>query len=627
MRIEARRTAAVALARANQVTISHCRITADELPAALEAADVADLMPLIFLAGYQLRVEHNTINAAHRGLNRNRIDLGGIQIGGRSRDVRIEDNHIEGGNGHGITLGSLRAGTTTERPDRIIHTRPWLTIDEGGCPKLEPGGTIVVPGRTIETAPRSEGPIKGLRIRDNMITDHGGSGISIAHWFVPSESDTINDLDDIEIDEVEIDDNRIYRCLALNLVAALPVDAAFNSGYGGIALASATDTVIHDNEIRDCGGRGRTPICGIYVRYAERLRVTDNRISDNGRPASLIDPLLVGNIGGIVIGHVDGVEEELGSRVREVAAAVITGNTVVTPEGRALELTGSGQMLVQGNTLTSHGNNIGGVILLMLFALLQNNSAIGERITADQVEGQFRAAISQIGGSAVLILNTGINRNLALLAMAASAYLDNRQSLKQVGSSAAPANGLFMQADRSQSNLLVGKGEVDPAVNQSLPRGPVSFSDNMVTFDAISSAFTISLSSIAIISLDDVAMHDNHCAMDLTNDIVFVNALVFGLASCRVVGNRFREIIPLIRGPGGISLPGTVLSAVTLGLLNATEMNQGTYCFLALGFKKPRIIIDEEAEEPRATLDTNRHLLDEDRCEGFLELSSSIGTD
>jgi Right handed beta helix region len=631
LHILARQSAAIALLRANVVAIRACRIEGDVLSRALVAADIAGLLPLVFLAGTDLLIEGNQIGATpdqlfagnqigttrsplieknqigslQKGFNRNRVGLGGIQIGGKSRNVRIEDNRIEGGNGHGITLGSLRP--TRDQPDDgvIIDFPPWLTIDEDGCIKFHPGETVTVPGQPSEGAPHSAGPIRDLRIRDNLISDHGGCGISVVRWFIPKAGDDSGTMDDIELDELEIDDNTIERCMQLNLAAALPIETAFNSGFGGIALSSATDIQIHNNQIRDCGGAGRSPICGIYIRYAERLRIRDNRISDNGRPASLSDPLLVGNIGGIVLSHVDGVEEQLGVKVREVPAAVITGNEVVSPEGRALELIGSGQMLVQGNTLTSHGNNVGGVLLMLFFALLTNRVAIGDKITSEQLEGQFRAAISEIGGSAVLILNTGIDRSLALIGMAASAYLDK---------------------GHPTSHLILDKGQADATINRKLPRGPVSFSDNMVTFDALSDAMTISLSSIAIISLDDVGMHDNHCSVDLLTDFVLADALVFGLVSCRVIGNRFSETLRLPTDNQTLNIPPTVFSAITFGLLNATEMNQGTYCFLILGAKKPRVIIDQLATGPRARLDTNRHLLDDEFCERFRSISSATGT-
>lgn len=659
LRILAEASAAIALTRGSNLTVDACQIAAQALPRALEVADLAQLMPLVYLDGQHLTIQHSLIRVAFESFNRNRVALGGVQIGGRSRHVRIEDNQIEGGNGHGITLGSVTSiGTDGVDPTTLVFP-PWLTIGEDGCLKLYPGGTLDLPGRPGTTRYRSAGPLTNLRIRDNQISNHGGCGISIAHWFIPRKRDELaavgtvaaaraardpNDtltialdgfdgMDDIELEEVMIDDNRIFGCMQINLASALPVEAAFNSGYGGITLSSALDTTIDNNEIRACGSNGRSPICGIYIRYAERLQINGNRISENGRPASITNPLLVGNIGGIVLGHVDGVEEGLGTQLREVAAAVISHNTVVSPEGRALELIGSGQMLVQNNTLTSHGNNIGGILLMLFIALLRKDSDVGETLTSDQLEGQFRAAISQIGGSAVLILNTGVNRNIALWGASASAFLGKGQlaavvptDTEEVAATEAPAAELnpsamatdnARMAEASSPSLLSGFEAIDRATQRMLPRGPVSFSDNMVTFDALSEAITLSLSSIAIVSFDDVGMHNNHCAIDLQTDFVLIDALVFGLVSCRVVGNRFREILPQPRGRTSLQIPTTLFSAVTLGLLNATEMNQGTYCFLDLGWKKPQILLSGTAEAPRAELDTNRHIIPDGICARF----------
>lgn len=667
LRILAVGTGAIALARARGVSIDQCQIDSDVLARALEAADLAALLPLVYLDGQDLTIERSAVRSAYEGYNRNRVALGGIQIGGRSLNVRIEDNHIEGGNGHGITLGSVITSHRDGDEGGIVWIPPWLTVDDDGCIKLEPGGTLEIPGTEGQTTYRSAGPIEGLRIRDNLIQRHGGCGISVAHWFIarakpgaeavgrdPSEwLSAFEGMDDIELQEVRIDDNRIYRCMEINLVSALPVDAAFNSGYGGITLSSAVDIAIDANEIRGCGGQGRSPICGIYIRYAERLRIDGNRISDNGRPASLTNPLLVGNIGGIVLGHVDGIEEGLGRRVREVPAAVIMNNTVVAPEGRALELIGSGQMLVQGNTLTSHGNNVGGVLLMLLYRLLSNAGNVGDPLTDDELEGQFRAAISQIGGSAVLILNTGVNRNFALWGLSAGAIMGNKEmvggepGLPDIGSELVEAEaqpgamheaaepgpygaGMYSMSEYSaigmRRNGMTHIGIADTAEARMLPRGPVSFSDNMVTFDAISEAITLSLSSIAILSLDDVGMHDNHCAIDLRDDFVLIDALVVGLASCRVVGNRFREILPVPRDQRQVGLPPTFFSAVTGGILNATELNQGTYCFLVLGAKKPRVLI-EDGETPRAILDTNRHMIPDYLCARFQKLSAAFGNE
>jgi hypothetical protein len=271
--------------------------------------------------------------------------------------------------------------------------------------------------------------------------------------------------------------------------------------------------------------------------------------------------------------------------------------------------------MVQGNALTTHGNNIGGVLLMLLFTLLRTRAGVGESITSEQIEGQYRAAISQIGAATVLILNTGVDPNVALLSAAPSAYID-----KGTHASTFQPDSDLSSAARAPSDILVGKGW-DPAGRAGLPQGPVSFSDNMVLFDGLSNAITIALSSVAIVSMDDAGMHDNHCSVILGNDIVLANAVVFGLVSARVIGNRFSEILPL-RG-GDLAIPRTVLSAATFGILNATELNQGTHCFLVIGLKKPRVVAG--GAQGVGMLDTNRHLLTDEFCATFQRISSGFG--
>ncbi|MGH6612690.1 right-handed parallel beta-helix repeat-containing protein [Sphingomonas sp.] len=650
LHILARDSAAIALAHADRICVAHCVIRADKLAEALTEDMLLALLPLIYLAGEELSIQHNDIIADHVAQNRNRIALGGIQIGGDSRNVRIEDNRIEGGNGHGITLGSIIPGGKQPGGDVVIWFPPWVVVDKDGCIKIKPGGTTTIPGPDGEKPPQSAGPVRTLRIRGNAITEHGGSGISIAHWFMADPNAKIEELDDIEVEDAKIDDNRIHRCSLIDLVSALPVDAAFSSGFGGIALAATADLVIDDNDIRECGGDGRSPICGIYIRFAERLRITRNRISDNGRPASLTDPLLVGNIGGIVISHADGVEEAAGSAVREIPAAFIAENHVVSPEGRALELLGTGTMMVQENSLTSHGNNIVGLILQLLARLLVPKDDVGGKLAADEeLKGQLRAVLAQIGGSAVLILNTGRNPNLAAFGYATTPLTGEPVTHNKppppapvaqpaaapaaTGVSTQPVDGpvqlepvVVVGSKRRNESVLGAMGVNNQGAAPLPPGGQVSFSDNMVAFDARSTAITISLCSVAILSFDDVGMHDNVCSVDLIDDFVLINALVFGFASCRTIGNRFRETIKE-NGVGGTGIAPTFLSALTFGILNATELNQGDYCFLVLGKKKPRVLIDTTAAGTVAYLDTNRHTIDEDYCAKFQRINFDYGTD
>lgn len=623
------------------LTIRDCVVRARVLDQAITLADIPGLGPLAYLTGESIVVEGSTIEAEQFALPdgqvepgpeaepvpKNRLAMGGLWIGGDSTNIRIRDNRIAGGNGHGITLGSVEL-VGGGRPFGGFSLFPFFTLDDGGCPEFDPPGTFRPPQRDPNTPrpPRleSEGPLIDLRIEDNLIEEHGLCGISVAYWFVAIDDGAEDGLDDIEIEDAVISGNRIQRCMLLDIGSGLPLDFAFSIGFGGITLASAADLQVENNDIRRCGP-GRTPICGIYIRLGEQLSITDNRIYDNGRPGSPTEPLLVGNIGGIVLSQVEGAEEAFAQGLRQTPAVIVRENTVVSPEGRAFEVIGSGQMLIESNSLTTHGNNSLGLLIAAL--VVATGVAPAGSYTQQGVQGQLRAFMAQLLGSAVAILNTGVNPNFAILLGGLTANAGTNNTTGTAGATL-----------RSPDTGLAPDNVVNPLVGLP-PQGPVLFNDNHVTFDAAGDALTVSLCSVGILSLDDVGMQDNQCMVDAFIDFVLVNTLAIGLVSVRVQGNRFREIVNvqlLLDDQPGVGLPlfgATILSAMTFGIMNATEMNQGTHCFLSLGLLRPRIIEnpnDPGNPEALPVLQTNRTLIGglaeglgrSDPCTDFFELST-----
>jgi len=77
------------------------------------------------------------------------------------------------------------------------------------------------------------------------------------------------------------------------------------------------------------------------------------------------------------------------------------------------------------------------------------------------------------------------------------------------------------------------------------------------------------LSSIMILSLDDLGFVDNQCEISSTSVFFFIDAFLFG-SSVRVADNRFSE-----------TWFRTWLSAWSIGLMNTTTDNQATHCILA----------------------------------------------
>ena len=78
------------------------------------------------------------------------------------------------------------------------------------------------------------------------------------------------------------------------------------------------------------------------------------------------------------------------------------------------------------------------------------------------------------------------------------------------------------------------------------------------------------MSSILIISLDDVGFASNQCDCSLFDDFVYVQAALLAM-SVRATANRFKE-----------GRYNALLSAFTVGLvMNTTTQNQATHCIAA----------------------------------------------
>ncbi|HLP41915.1 MAG TPA: carboxypeptidase-like regulatory domain-containing protein, partial [Fibrobacteria bacterium] len=95
--------------------------------------------------------------------------------------------------------------------------------------------------------------------------------------------------------------NRIRRCLR-NVFTEELLERARAVGLGGISLGLCERLSINENIIEDNGRGHVNPVCGIYVAYANRADIVENRIANNGA----LDPAAQGlpregQRGGIVV--------------------------------------------------------------------------------------------------------------------------------------------------------------------------------------------------------------------------------------------------------------------------------------------------------------------------------------
>ena len=105
LEMEARDRFAIICRYVRKLRIEHCDISLLELAEAFTIGKPWGNEPAVFMLGQDMLFERNEIrNKAARSLV---SAMGGLQVGGGSLDVQIRRNLISGGNGNGITLGSI----------------------------------------------------------------------------------------------------------------------------------------------------------------------------------------------------------------------------------------------------------------------------------------------------------------------------------------------------------------------------------------------------------------------------------------------------------------------------------------------------------------------------------------
>jgi hypothetical protein len=454
------------------------------------------------------------------------LSRGGIQIGGTSDRVRIINNLIRGGAGNGITLGSLIFIDDNQEPlppTRWPKPRPVDPCD----PHKPATGIIVVVAVPLDDGnarPASAGTLTEIVIERNRIYQMGMNGIGVVGFFDLSGADEF-----ITVEGLSILGNDIRHCLRRPL-EEIPEAMVNSAGYGGISLADVERLVIRDNQIADNGPSHLEPVCGIFALHAEGMAISRNRILNNGaKTEAPAAQAKIGRRGGInVVYAISPVTPLRFGRLtlpgqNGEPALKVEANVVSVPLGQALSVTALGPVSVVANEFTTRG-------------VVQRGPG-----------ATFVAAT-------VAILDLGLSNELYLQFLTFSAVA--KGSLSTAGL-AAPATR---------------PGLDDQRLGAYLANGNVLFADNQCVLDVFETGVTLSVSSILIFSLDDIAFHGNQCDCSLLDDIVLAQAILFGF-SLRASDNRLKE-----------SLFNAIFSAITFGLMNTTADNQATHCLLMRAF-------------------------------------------
>jgi hypothetical protein len=275
---------------------------------------------------------------------------------------------------------------------------------------------------------------------------------------------------------------------------------------------------LDDNRILNNGQRSKEPV-----------KNTQNGIR-GGVHVNLILPIISPKDEGLSITAT--TTSQFKSTARDGASTVMMrDNIIVTPVGRTISFFALGPVVVARNRLTTQGTTAKRLDLSVTTAFIVNLGFSNEW-TLGFLEFLFEISMNEFseavksGKACEMIKNFGI------------------QNLKS----------------KSQAFL--------PSANHNWASGKTLFTENQVTFDVTDEPPNFAISSIAVLSLDDVGFSDNQCEINSTNFFVGVNAAVIA-GSARVNDNRFSE-----------TWQRASLSCISYGGMNITSHNIATHCLM-----------------------------------------------
>lgn len=540
-------------------------------------ADVEGYWPAVLLRGRDVVLEKNVLRIAGAGAGqRVRAGLGGLWLLGGCEDVRIHHNDIQGGLGHGITLGHLeleevasgsgeslglegkygRRGFYDEWAEagsrrKKVFVGGWLHGDDGPCGPCEPGSVDtpeveLPPGHVLVAGE----PLADIEIAGNRIYDMGIAGIGVQAFLDPERGDA----GVIEVDGLRVLGNDIRRCLSRSL-ATLEDDARASMGYGAISLAAVEGFTCWDNRITEYGGNFRRAVCGIYVAYGVAVDIDRNVIMRGGTRlgTGALEP---GPRGGIVVAHaeapvlpegsrLDAARGEAPSKRRQLLLAKyyrvaglegqpalrVAGNVVSAGAGSALDAFVHGPAIVHGNRFecVAEGQSVGGAIRLGIFGT-------GAGWGSGQV-GYNDASVAYDARSKVPSYKVRVAAGRSLLeAIEMPSLAEARLSAR-----AAP--------------LIAGK---------------LLFNDNQVAALIRGTGAQLTM-PILLMSTDDAGIDGNQFEARIPSGSALLgHVLAYGM-TVRATANQFSE-----------PLGACLYSAFTVGLMNTTSLNQSTHCIAVL---------------------------------------------
>lgn len=477
------------------------------------------------------------------------VGNGGVQIGGPSRNVYVLENEIVGGQHNGITLGNFIVLDAKGHDTGATTGIRWAVEED-----CSPGGTVEIPGH-----PRgggggrlvAGGMLENIHLNRNFIHEHGMAGIGMVGFW-----NLLQELEAIDIVDLSIIGNKILRTMLRQTALINSLIAGF--AYGAITLADVENLIVSDNVITDFGKTPASDVCGIFLLHGQMVEISRNQIRESrdfawdgdlsvtqwsatraGISLALVTPPTIDSISFISVpGNKDyygtkspNYQKRSGAIFQEGLPALrIEENIVRVAFDLALRVFGYGPFAISDNHLAS-----GGPVMADLQPQGNQPYTTGESGSTQPggVAGD-RLIATQIQPLLVQILNFGLGVELV-----------------GHGGLYAELVKTYDAAGGTKSSKAASPG------NRGIARtgtGAVHFTDNLCQLEATDSAVT-GLCSVEILTLDDLAVNDNHLWIQADQLVALTDGFFLGM-TLRMCDNRFQE-----------SLATVYLSALSLGAL------------------------------------------------------------
>ena len=549
---------------------------------------------------------------------------GGIHLRGGCEETRLLENHVDGGAGHGVTLGGVLPGEPMSGPGGLLPTVTLTSRDMLGYVQDESGEGLagidvylsrngVVEEQTASGA-AGEFNFAGIPALSYQVSVEAGyeivemreasldlAAMRLTYYILVVRPASVAGNDDARLYRIAIDGNEVER-MALSGIGFLPYSlkpeapplpsgaSTLDEQVVWLSYLAApreligscnvvVDLAIRDNRLHhnllavfnDALRRAARDVGqgGISLALVESALIADNRIHDNGTRA--VNPTC-----GVFVGYAEDLELR-GNRISNNGPldAEYTGGRLEGIRGGVFVrlagafLFGGEADAYQKPALRLADNIVDQPAGRALTAFAFGPVACDSNRFNSEREGRFGLLDALVG--TVLILNLGgIHRQMQFPA-----------SDKKAGAAPASSYDNTLSYDASLAGNAWARV---PVVESLLPGGEVQFNSNQTRMGPENRAFLSQL----IFTLDDLGFDANQSAV-FRQDVLFGNTAAFGL-TVRASDSRFRERT-LYCGLSLWSLGVGLTTQAKRMTMNTTAHNQGDHCIIALN-QSPMLVAD-----------------------------------